>query len=82
MDTSESADRAYFDLLRRLGQGKRVERMRRLSMTQRRCALQAIRKAKPHLSERELQVEAVARWYGEEAGQRLEQALKETGRWS
>lgn len=82
LDTSESADRAYFDLLRRMGQGKRVERMRRLSATQRRCAFQALKKAMPHLSQRELQVEAVSRWYGKAEAQRLERALKESGRWN
>ena len=81
-DTTEAAERMQVAVLRRLGAGKRFETMRRLSRTQSKLARSALRRAHPHLSERELQVKAVELWYGAEHARRLETALKERGRWS
>lgn len=81
MDTTEESERIEIEVLRRLGMGKRVEMMRRLSRTQMRMAWQGLRRANPTLTERELQVKAVALWYGEEHAKRLEVGLKERGLW-
>jgi hypothetical protein len=81
-DTSEAAERAQIEVLRRLGPGKRIETMRRLSRSQLKMAWSGLRRAHPQLSERELQVLAVRLWYGEEEAQRLEKALKERGLWT
>jgi hypothetical protein len=75
-DTSESIERMQFEVLRRFGAGKRLQTMRSLSRSQLRWAWSGLRRAHPHLSERELQIKAVELWYGKELAQRLEVALK------
>jgi len=81
-DTTEAAERVQFEMLRRFGPGRRIEMMRRLSRTQLKLAWSGLKRGNPTLTERELQVKAVSLWYGEEHAQRLEKALKETGRWT
>lgn len=81
-DTTEAADRLWFENLRRLGPGKRLEIARNLSRRQRNAAWSGLRRANPHLSERELQVKAVEIWYGAELAAQLEAALKERGQWT
>ena len=81
-DTSEAAERAQIAIMRRLGPGKRLEMMRRLSRSQLKLAWSGLKRANPALSERELQVRAVELWYGAEHAQRLQAKLKERGLWS
>ena len=80
-DTTEAAERAQIEVLRRIGMDGRVRMMRRLSLTQRSMAWAALKKANPRLSEVELKVKAVAIWYGEEHAAVLEAALRERGEW-
>ena len=81
-DTTKDAEMQQIAVLRRLGMKKRVAAMRRLSRSQLQMAWAALKKANPQKSERELQVHAVKLWYGEEHALRLEEALKERGKWS
>jgi len=81
-DITEEEERLQIEAIRRLGPARRIEIMRRLSKSQLETEWHELQNANPNLSERELQVKAVSIWYGEEFGQRLEKALKETGRWS
>jgi hypothetical protein len=82
LDTTEAAERAQIKVLRRLGPGKRLEMMRNLSKRTIRMSWSALQRANPGLSERQLQVKAVALWYGEKEAIRLEAALKEKGLWN
>ena len=75
LDTSPETERVQFEVLRRMGPGKRYQRMRSLSRTQMRLAWGGLKRANPHLSERELQIKAVTIWYSEELGERLRTAL-------
>lgn len=81
MDTSFEAEQFQIEVLRRLGPQKRLETMRKLSRSQKRWAWNALMRAHPHLSPRELQVKAVELWYGADLAQKLEIALKERGKW-
>ena len=81
-DTSVEAERAQIEILRRMGPGKRLEMMRRLSRSQLKMAWSALNRAYPHLSERELQVKAVELWHGPAYAELLKAALKERGLWS
>lgn len=82
MDTSIEAEQFQLTVLRRLGPQKRLETMRKLSRSQKKLAWNALKRAHPNLSERELQIKAVELWYGAEHARRLEIALKERGKWS
>jgi hypothetical protein len=81
-DTSEAAERAQIEIMRRLGPGKRFEMMRRLSRSQLKMAWSGLKRANPTLSERELQVKAVELWYGLDDARRLREKLQERGLWS
>jgi hypothetical protein len=82
MDTTEAAERYLFANLRRKSPGARLAMMQRLSSMQLNLAWSGLKRANPHLTQRELQVKAVRLWYGEDDARRLEAELKKRGLWN
>lgn len=80
-DTPREIEERQIEVMRRLGPGKKLEKMRKLSRGQKQMAWSGLVRSFPHLSPRELQVKAVELWYGSELASQLEQTLKDRGKW-
>ena len=80
-DATEETERVQIEALRQMGMGKRVEMMRNMSRTQMQMDWDELRRDKPTLATRELQVKAVGLWYGQDLAKRLEAGLKQRGLW-
>ena len=70
-DTSQQAERAQIELIRKSSVSKRISRVRSLSQTAIYLARRAIQRTNPSLSEREVDMTFVANHYGDELADRL-----------
>ena len=70
-DTAPEAEKVQIDLIRKSSVARRISIVRSLSQTVIYLSRRAIKRAKPFLSERELDIAFVANHYGEELAERL-----------
>jgi hypothetical protein len=70
-DTAPEAEKVQIELIRKLSVAGRISIVRSLSQTVIYLSRRAIKRAKPFLSERELDIAFIANHYGEELAERL-----------
>ncbi len=70
-DTSPEAEKVQIELIRKSSVARRISIVRSLSQTVIYLSRRAIKRTKPFLSERELDIAFVANHYGEELAERL-----------
>jgi hypothetical protein len=70
-DTFPQAEKVQIELIRESSVAKRISRVRSLSQTAVYLSRRAIRRAKPFLTEREVDLAFVANHYGENLAERL-----------
>lgn len=70
-DTTPEAEKVQIELIRKLSTSRRISIVRSLSQTVIYLSRRAIKRAKPLLSERELDIAFVANHYGQELAERL-----------
>lgn len=75
-DTSEAAERAQFEMLRRAGARRRLELARAQTASATRLAQRRIARSHPQWSEQEIGLHWTALMYGEEAAHRLRRELQ------
>lgn len=76
-DTSEAAERAQFEMLRRAGSRRRLELARAQTATATRIARSRIAHAHPEWNEQEIGLHWTAIMYGDEIAQRVRRALQQ-----
>lgn len=77
-DTSEAAERAQFEMLRRAGVPKRVQRMNEMSRFVVEASRRAIGRRHPEWSRREVLLFWVDQHYGEEIAKRIRSQMEVT----
>lgn len=75
-DTHPKAEKFQISLIRQASIAKRMSRMRSLSQTVIQLSRRAIRRAKPELSEQELNLILVSHHYGPDLADRVSKYLK------
>ncbi len=70
-DTTPEAEKVQIDLIRKSSLSRRISIVRSLSRTVGYLSRRAIQRARPSLSEREVDIAFVANHYGEELAERL-----------
>jgi hypothetical protein len=75
-DTTPEAEKVQIELIRKSSISRRISIVRSLSQTVIYLSRRAIKRAKPSLSERELDIAFVANHYGEELAGRLRSYLE------
>ena len=75
-DTTPEAEKKQIDLIRKSSVPRRISIVRSLSKTVIYLSRRAIRRARPSLSEREVNIAFVANHYGEELAVRLRMYLE------
>jgi len=76
-DTAPEAEKIQIELIRKSSISRRISIVRSLSQTVIYLSRRAIKRAKPFLSERELDIAFVANHYGEELAERLRLYLEQ-----
>jgi len=75
-DTTPEAEKVQIELIRKSSTSRRMAMVRSLSRTVIYLSRRAIKRAKPSLSERELDIAFVANHYGEDLAERLRSYLE------
>jgi hypothetical protein len=76
-DTAPEAEKVQIELIRKSSISRRISIVRSLSQTVIYLSRRAIKRSKPFLSERELDIAFVANHYGEELAERLRSYLEQ-----
>jgi hypothetical protein len=75
-DTAPEAEKVQIELIRKSSTSRRISIVRSLSQTVIYLSRRAIKRTKPSLSERELDIAFVANQYGQELAERLRSYLE------
>lgn len=78
-DTDPQAYRVLVELARKAGAGRKVAQAAALSTELARLSRRAIRRARPHLSDRDVDLEFVAVHYGRDLSDRARRYMEEKG---
>ncbi len=78
-DTDPQAYRVLVELARQAGAGRKVAQAAALSTELARLSRRAIRRARPELTDREVELEFVAVHYGRELSERVREYMEEKG---
>jgi hypothetical protein len=76
-DTTPEAEKVQIDLIRKSSISRRMSIVRSLSQTVIYLSRRAIRRSKPYLSKRELDIAFVSNHYGQELAERLRLYLEQ-----